>query len=314
MNIKQAEQASGVSKRNIRFYEQEKLIAPKRNRDNDYREYSQEDIAVLKQIRMLRMVDMPLEQIRQILQGKTELKDAAHEQKEKLQQKARELEAAIRFCDEFAAASKMEALDTDAVLRRMEAPENRGNLFTQWVEDYKRLAKAQAKKTYTFYPDNPVQNPGELTMALFQFADSCGLDMVITKEGMRPEMTINGHEYKAEVFYTVVQSFPVTGVQCRAVHPEEFEPEDIPDGRRRVLRLLYWSVPFVLMLVFVLMLLLIPGIPWWAWLAMAASFLTVLGLRLWRGVPLASYWRPNYPESKQEDGKKKPHSKDRDEA
>lgn len=263
MNIKQAEQSSGVSKRNIRFYEQEKLIAPKRNRDNDYREYSQEDIAVLKRIRMLRMVDMPLEQIRQILQGETELSAAARAQKEKLQQKVRELEAAIRFCDEFAAASKMEALDTDAVLRRMEEPENRGNLFVQWVEDYKRLAKAQAKKTYTFYPDNPVQNPGELTLALFQFADSCGLDMVITKEGMRPEMTINGHEYTAEVFYTVVKSFPITGVQCRAVHPEEFEPEDIPDGRRRIFRLLSWSVPFVLMLVFLLMLLVNSGMPWW---------------------------------------------------
>ena len=44
MNIKQAELITGISKRNIRFYEQAKLICPKRNVENDYREYSEEDI------------------------------------------------------------------------------------------------------------------------------------------------------------------------------------------------------------------------------------------------------------------------------
>lgn len=44
MNIKQAEVITGISKRNIRFYEKEKLIFPKRNSENDYREYSEEDI------------------------------------------------------------------------------------------------------------------------------------------------------------------------------------------------------------------------------------------------------------------------------
>ncbi len=81
MNIKQAELESKVSKRNIRFYEQRGLLNPLRNRDNDYREYSPEDIARLKRIRMLRMVNMPLEQIRDVLSGKRKLKEAAAEQK-----------------------------------------------------------------------------------------------------------------------------------------------------------------------------------------------------------------------------------------
>lgn len=246
MNIKQAEKLSGVSRRNIRFYEQEGLITPGRNRENDYREYSEEDIEVLKKIRVFRMVDMPLEQIRDVLQGRAELKDAADAQKEKLKAKTRELEKAIRFCEEFASISRVDSLDTDAVLRRMEAPENREGLFTQWVDDYKRFARAQQKKTYTFYPEEEIEHANDVTMALFRYADENKLDMVITKEGMNPRLIINGYEYIAEVIYTRWGYVPVTMIQCHAVHPEILDPSDIPDGRKRVLRVVRSGIPYVL--------------------------------------------------------------------
>ena len=87
MNIKEAEKATGVSVRNIRFYEQKGLLAPARNQENDYREYSDADIQRLQLIRALRMVDMPLEQIRDVAEGKMSLHDAATAQKEKLEEK-----------------------------------------------------------------------------------------------------------------------------------------------------------------------------------------------------------------------------------
>ena len=37
MNIKQTADASGVSARNIRYYEQAGLLTPARNPENDYR-------------------------------------------------------------------------------------------------------------------------------------------------------------------------------------------------------------------------------------------------------------------------------------
>ena len=73
MNIKEAEKLSGVSSRNIRFYEQKGLIKPRRNTENDYREYSEEEIQRLKLIRALRMVDMPMDQIRKVIDGKVPL-------------------------------------------------------------------------------------------------------------------------------------------------------------------------------------------------------------------------------------------------
>ena len=73
MNAKQAEAATGISRRNLRFYEQQGLITPERNPENDYRDYSSQDIEALKLIRTLRMLDVPLEDIKQCLQGTVSL-------------------------------------------------------------------------------------------------------------------------------------------------------------------------------------------------------------------------------------------------
>ena len=98
MNIKEAEKLTGISKRNIRFYEQKGMLHPARNQDNDYRDYSPQDIQRLKLIRALRMVDMPLEEIQKVLDGKTSLEDAATAQERELGERVQEVQAAIRFC------------------------------------------------------------------------------------------------------------------------------------------------------------------------------------------------------------------------
>ena len=60
MNIKQAAEQSGVSARNIRYYEQAGLLTPARNPENEYRVYSQADVRALKLIRMLRTLGADL--------------------------------------------------------------------------------------------------------------------------------------------------------------------------------------------------------------------------------------------------------------
>ena len=77
MNIKQAAEQSGVSARNIRYYEQAGLLTPARNPENEYRVYSQADVRALKLIRMLRTLDMPVEEIGTVLNGTLPLAEAA---------------------------------------------------------------------------------------------------------------------------------------------------------------------------------------------------------------------------------------------
>ena len=76
MNIKQAAEQSGVSARNIRYYEQAGLLTPARNPENEYRIYSQADVRTLKLIRMLRTLDMPVEEIGTVLNGTLPLAEA----------------------------------------------------------------------------------------------------------------------------------------------------------------------------------------------------------------------------------------------
>ena len=73
MNIKEVEKVTGISSQNIRFYEKSGLVHPVRNEENGYREYDTNDIRILKLIKMFRMIDMPIEQIKLISVSYTHL-------------------------------------------------------------------------------------------------------------------------------------------------------------------------------------------------------------------------------------------------
>lgn len=237
MNIKTAEELSGVSRQNIRFYEREGLLHPERNAENDYREYGETHIHTLKQIRAMRMLDMPLDTIKLVLEGKLPPAEAAAEQSKKLKAQQEQLAAAIRFCEEWSAVSDLDAVDVDAMLDRMEQPENAQGLFQKWREDYRKVVLSEKQKVFTFIPDEGVTNPQEFTAALDALANKHNLDLVITKESMYPEFTIDGIEYTAERFYTSVQRVPVAVVRCSVKYPEDFEP-DVPEKRKKIMKLI----------------------------------------------------------------------------
>ena len=68
MEIRHVEELAGISKKNIRFYEEQGLLCPGRS-ENGYRAYSADDVHRLKQIKLLRKLGVPIEQIRQVLLG-----------------------------------------------------------------------------------------------------------------------------------------------------------------------------------------------------------------------------------------------------
>ena len=76
MKINEVEERVGITKRNIRYYEKEGLLTPGRNSDNGYRDYTEDDVTELKKIKLLRKLDMPLEEIRRMQRGALTLEDA----------------------------------------------------------------------------------------------------------------------------------------------------------------------------------------------------------------------------------------------
>ena len=74
MKIKQVEELVGITSKNIRFYESQGLLTPDRA-DNGYREYHQDNIEVLKKIKLLRKIGISVEDIKSVLNGNVTLEN-----------------------------------------------------------------------------------------------------------------------------------------------------------------------------------------------------------------------------------------------
>lgn len=83
MTIKEMEEKCGMSRANIRFYESEGLIHPQR-RENGYREYTPEDARMLRKVRLLRTMDVPLDQVKAVASGERRLMDVLKELEQNL--------------------------------------------------------------------------------------------------------------------------------------------------------------------------------------------------------------------------------------
>lgn len=246
MEIKRAEEATGVSRQNIRFYEKQGLLHPARNKRNSYREYSEEDILRLKQIRLFRKLGMPIEEIRRLLDGEEDFRLALQEQERRLAAEEENLKASRQFIRKIHAAS-LEEMDVDYYLRTMEEEEKRGAVFGKFAGDYKKTALAETKRSFGFHPDTMCGTPQEFTLELCKYANENDLDLVITKEGMTPEFTIDGIEYTA---YRSSGRFGIS-IHCEMKHPEDYIPSDMPADRynrvRRIYRIV--NVCFLLMII-----------------------------------------------------------------
>ena len=97
MTIKDIETASGMSRANIRFYEAEGLMDPLR-RANGYREYSEEDLEILKKIKLLRSLHISLEEIKSLHTGERALVDTLNQHLAKLQKEKTDIEQAQEIC------------------------------------------------------------------------------------------------------------------------------------------------------------------------------------------------------------------------
>lgn len=72
MTSKEMEARSGVPRANIRYYEAEGLLTPARAK-NGYREYSEEDLAALEKIKLLRRLGVSIEELKGLRAGNVKM-------------------------------------------------------------------------------------------------------------------------------------------------------------------------------------------------------------------------------------------------
>lgn len=130
MKINEVEQKVGITKKNIRFYEQEGLLKPDRNAQNGYREYSEEDLLLLQKIKLLRKLSIPIEEIRKIETGVLTMEDALRRHHIYLEREQKNIEEMQLFCqmlmEQKEHFSSMNALE---YLEKMEHMEKEGTHF-----------------------------------------------------------------------------------------------------------------------------------------------------------------------------------------
>jgi DNA-binding transcriptional MerR regulator len=132
MKIRTVEELVGITRKNIRFYEEEGLLTVKRA-DNGYREYDAEDIERLKQIKFLRRLFVPIEEIRRVLEGSETLEVCLHKQRHAYEQQKKNLDGLCAVTDSLIEQAEhgktLEQLDIDACLEDLIRMEKKGMEF-----------------------------------------------------------------------------------------------------------------------------------------------------------------------------------------
>ncbi len=95
--VKELARLTGLTPRTLRYYDGIGLLRPRRDRDNGYRLYGPEEVDRLQQILLYRELDLPLEEIRRILNAPDfDRTGALREHLERLLTRRRETDRLIR--------------------------------------------------------------------------------------------------------------------------------------------------------------------------------------------------------------------------
>lgn len=134
MTIKEIEEASGMQRANIRFYEAEGFLNPEREK-NGYRNYTEADLEILKKIKLLRSLHISLEEIKAMHQGEQELGKTLEEHIEWLTKEQQELEKSKYVCEKMQRdGATYEKLNTEQYLRVLKSCRPNITEREEWVE------------------------------------------------------------------------------------------------------------------------------------------------------------------------------------
>ena len=130
MKINEVEALAGVTKKNIRFYEEEGLLTPRRNSENGYRDYSEDEVETVRRIKLLRKLGVPIPEIRKMQDGRQTVADGMRRHLVDLEREKRNLEGSIRICGLLLERQvPLSELEAQEVLEQMEKLEQAGAGF-----------------------------------------------------------------------------------------------------------------------------------------------------------------------------------------
>ncbi len=130
MKINEVEALVGITKKNIRFYEDQGLLSPKRNSENSYRDYGEEEVQTLRRIKLMRKLGVPIEDIRIMLTGTHTVADGMRRHLITLEREKRNLQQSIALCQRLQDLDvPISEMNADEILAQMTELERGGTTF-----------------------------------------------------------------------------------------------------------------------------------------------------------------------------------------
>ena len=130
MKINEVEALVGITKKNIRFYEEKGLLSPRRNSENGYRDYGQAEVDTLKRIKLMRKLGVPIEDIRRMQEGGQAVGDGMRRHLVTLERERKNIDEAVRLCTLLQERQEpLGQLDADQALEEMAQLEHAGTTF-----------------------------------------------------------------------------------------------------------------------------------------------------------------------------------------
>ena len=129
MKIKQVEELVGITRKNIRFYEDQGLLNVERA-ENGYREYHQEDVIRLQEIKLFRKMDISIEEMKALFEKKKSLQICLEQHLKELEHRKEGLLKMQDMCERLILEHRsLESLNAEDCLEEIEQMEKEGAKF-----------------------------------------------------------------------------------------------------------------------------------------------------------------------------------------
>ena len=129
MKIKQVEELVGITRKNIRFYEEQGLLNVERA-ENGYREYHTADIARLQEIKLFRKMDISIEEMRALFEKRKSLQVCLEQHLGELERRREGLVKMQEMCERLIAEHQsLDTLNAENCLEEIEQMEKEGAKF-----------------------------------------------------------------------------------------------------------------------------------------------------------------------------------------
>ena len=155
LKIKELENLLSILRSNVRFYEKQGLFSPER-KDNNYREYTNQDIEVLKKIIIFRKMGFTVEEIKLIQNNDLPFAEAIANAQRRIEDEIEQLNGSLKLIKQVAQENlSFDEIDIDEHWNTISESEKSGEKFVDICKDFLELElnSFDAMWKYVFFHD-----------------------------------------------------------------------------------------------------------------------------------------------------------------